>query len=260
MNMVLEDFDASIRHFQDIYGAEFLMDIPGPEMRAGLLEMGRVILEVFTPSAYLLGARYGAHYLGVEYQADMDVVRAAIAERSIRIVRDINVALHTHPTDTFGIAFEFYAGTFHDRDWPLMKGPMKSAGYWRDEHPLGLTGQHGYTVAVDDIDAASRFFQDFLGGVPVFDEPRKAIGAHAIGLKVADTLVELQTPTSDGELRRHHYRYGDGIRSTIFSVRNLESTKQYLQQQGLTLTSGSTDDAIAVTEDSNRGVRFEFVE
>lgn len=107
LNLVLEDFDASVAHFTGLYGAEFMADIPNPETHACLIEIGRVIYEIFVPNAWLLTARYGAHYVGLEYQADIDQVRAAIAERNIRVVRDIGLALHTHPADTLGVAFEF---------------------------------------------------------------------------------------------------------------------------------------------------------
>jgi hypothetical protein len=128
INMVLEDFDASIAHFRKLYGADFLADHPQKEWHAGLFEMGRVIFEPFVPPAWLLNSRYGPHWLGIEYQADMDQVRGAIADHGIRIVRDIGLAIHTHPADTLGVAFEFYEGGFHEREWAMLDGQrMKSA-------------------------------------------------------------------------------------------------------------------------------------
>src|SRR5262245_46014251 len=116
MNVVVEDFDKSMAHFRDLFGAEFLMDLPAPAMHACLINIGDVIFELFAPTAWILNARFGPNYLGIEYQADIPEVREVIAARNIRIVRDIDVALHTHPTDSLGIAFEFWSNYFHDME------------------------------------------------------------------------------------------------------------------------------------------------
>src|SRR5258706_5024648 len=131
MNAVLQDFDASVDHLGKKFGAEFMADMPQKEFHAGLVEMGQVIFELFVPHDFLVSVRYGPHYLGLEWQADMDDVRAAVADHGVRIVRDIGLALHTHPADCFGVSHEFYGDYFHDRDWPLLGGTLKPVGYWR---------------------------------------------------------------------------------------------------------------------------------
>jgi catechol 2,3-dioxygenase-like lactoylglutathione lyase family enzyme len=259
MNVVLQDFDESVRHLQNMYDAEFVVDIPQTEMHACLVETGRVLFELFFPHAYLLNSRYGPHYLGVEYQANMEVVRQAVAERGMRIVRDTGIALHTHPADGFGASYEFYHDEFHQRDWPLLGGKFKSAEYWLS-HPLGLTGQKGYTHAVNDIEAASAFVQSFLGGKPAYEESRPAIAARALGLQVGDVIVELLTPAGDGEVARHLYHYGDGIRSTVFGVSNIDRAKRFLAERGLPTVPGGAPGAIAVPAEANLGVIFEFAE
>ena len=260
MNVVCENFDAGVAHLHEIYGAEFMADMPQREWHAGLVEMGRVIFELFVPHDFLLNARYGPHYVGVEYQADMDDVRAAIGAHGIRIARDIGLALHTHPGDCFGIAFEFYGGYFHDRDWPLLGGKIKSASYWQDEHPLGLTGLKGYTVAVRDIEAARAFFQSFLGGDVVYEARRPALAARAVGLQIADAIVELVTPVADGALAAHLERYGEGIRSTLFGVRSIEQAHQYLSKRSIATIEGGAPGSIAVPAEANLGVIFEFAQ
>ncbi len=269
MNVVLQDFDASVQHFQEKYDAELVVDIPKPEYHACLVETGRVLFELFVPSVYLLNSRYGPHYLGVEYQADMDVVRQAVADHEMRIVRetryasDVNgnpaYALHTHPADGFGASYEFFHDDFHEWNWPLLGGKFKSAEYWRSL-PFGLTGQKGYTHAVHDIAAATAFMQSFLGGEPVYEAERPNINARAVGLKVGDIVVELLTPTGDGELARHLHRYGDGIRSTVFGVSNIDQAKRHLTERGLPTIPGGAPGTIAVPAEANLGVIFEFAE
>jgi catechol 2,3-dioxygenase-like lactoylglutathione lyase family enzyme len=258
LNVVLQEFDRSVDHFRELYGAEFLLDIPQREWHAGLIEIGCVIFELFVPHDFLLNARYGPHYVGIEYQADMDEVREAIAAHGVRIARDIGPALHTHPADCFGIAFEFYNGSFHERDWKLLGGKMKSAEYWRDQHPLGLTGLKGYALAVCDIDAAATFFQSFLGAQVLHEATRAVISARSISLQVADAVVELLAPAGEGWLQRHLHRFGDGILSTVFGARDIEQVRRYFAQRGIDLIAGTAPGRWAVRADENLGVIFEF--
>lgn len=258
VNAVVQDFDASVAHFGQAYGAGLMLDMPQKEFHACLIEMGRVIFELFVPHDFLLSARLGPHYVGLEWQADMDEVRAALADHGLRTVRDIGIALHTHPEDCFGVAHEFYAGEFHSRDWPLLGGPIRSAGYWRDEHPLGLAGLGGYTHVVEDLDAASAFYRGFLGAQPVFDEDRPAIAGRAQGLKVADALVELLMPTGEGWLDRQLRRQGQGILSTVLAVGDATQARHYCVSRGIPLEDGTAPGRLAVPAAANQGIMFEF--
>lgn len=269
MNMVIENHAQGIRHIKDMFDAEIVASQEKPEYSMILWATGSVLFEAFVPSVWLLTARYGPHFVGVEYQADMNTVVKAVEERQMRIIRESRYekdlagnpgyALHTHPADGFGVSYEFYHDDFHTWNWPDLGGKIKPLEDWAG-HPLGHTGQKGYTQAVADIDAASEFLQGFLGAKPVYEADRPAIGARAIGLEIADIVVELQTPTGDRELARHLYRYGDGIRSTIFGVRNLEQARRYLEDRGLPTTEGSNPDRIAIPAEANLGVVFEFSE
>lgn len=258
INLVVEDFEAAVVHYQDLFDAELMLDLPQAEWHAGLLSIGGVIIEPFAPPTFLLNARYGPHYLGIEYQANMDEVRASIADHGLRIARDIGVALHTHPADGFGVAFEFYAGSFHDKDWALLGGPIKPAAYWRNEHPLGLTGLNATTLAVHDLEAACAFLQSFLGGERIYEAERPAAKARVVGLQVADAVIEVMAATGEGALSRHLYRYGDGLRSTVFGVRDLDQARRCLAERGVEVVPGDAPDSIAVPAEANLGVIFEF--
>jgi hypothetical protein len=258
MNAVLHDFDAGIAHFRERYGAEFMVDMPQQAFHACLFDIGRVIFELFVPHDFLVSARLGPHYVGLEWQADIDEVRAALIEHGVRMVRDIGVALHTDPADCFGVAHEFYAGEFHSREWELLGGSIKPVAYWRDEHPLGLTGLKGYTHAVEDLDAAAAFLQGFLGAEPMFDERRPAIAARARGLRIADATVELLAPDGEGWLRDRLRRQGEGILSTVFGVRDSAQARRYCSAHGIPLEPGTAEGNIAVPAAANCGIMFEF--
>lgn len=268
MNLVLENYDQAKAHFCDRFDAEVVAEVPKAEYSALLFAAGSVLFEAFVPSVWLLSARYGPHIVGVEYQADMETVVAAVKERGMRIIRESRYekdlagnpgyALHTHPADGFGVSYEFYHDDFHTWNWPGL-GRITPVEGWA-QHPLGHRGQKGYTHVVADIDAASAFLQGFLGAQPVYEADRPLIGGRAVGLKIADVTVELQTPTAPGLLADHHYRYGDGVRSVLFGVCNVDAARLHLTQRGFSIEAGSLPGAIAIPAGENLGIQFEFME
>lgn len=260
MNVVYENFDAAVAHFKRAFDAEFLVDIAQPEWHACLMAFGDVIFEFFVPHQWLTNARYGPHHVGLEYEADMDEVRAAIAGRNIRIIRDIGIAVHTDPRDCFGVAFEFYDGSFHERTWDELGGQtMKRRAFW-EQHPLGLTGLAGWSLAVADLEAASAFMQGFMGARVVGEARHPAIGARGISLAVADEVVEILAPVAEGALARHHCRFGDGIRATRIAARDLGKVRDWFDAKGIATGPGDAEGSLALAERDNLGLIFEFVE
>ena len=268
MNLVLENYDQALAHVQTKFDAEIVAAMPKAEYSALLFATGSVLFEAFVPSVWLLTARYGPHIVGVEYQADMDTVVAAVKERGMRIIRESRYekdlagnpgyALHTHPADGFGVSYEFYHDDFHTWNWPGL-GQITPVSGWSD-HPLGHVGQKGYTHVVADIDAASTFLQGFLNAQPAYEADRPEIGARAIGLKIADVTVELQTPVGPGLIADHHHRFGDGVRSVLFGVNNVDAAREHLADRGLPTITGSLPGSIAIPAEANLGIIFEFME
>ena len=260
LNIVHEGYDETVEHYQSLYGGMVVMDRRQPTWHACLVDIGRVLFEVFAPDEFFLHTRYGPHYLGVEYQVeDIDEVREVLAARGIRIARDLHLALHTHPADCHGVSLEFFAGFFHDND-DVLDTPMKTAEYWRDEHPLGVTGLLGYTVAVTDMAPALDDFRAVLHSEVVDEAARPVVAGTAVALQIADAVLELVTPVGDGPLRQHLLEHGEGIRSTVFQVRDLDAARRYFEGRGVEMVPGTAPDTLAIPADQNRGVIFEFSE
>jgi hypothetical protein len=263
INAVVEGYDQSVARFTDLYGAQVIMDMPRPEWHACLIVFGgAVIFELFAPYDDLLHARFGPHYVGIEYQVtDVDAARRAIIDRGGRVLRELGVAFHAHPAECHGVAWEFYGGSFHDvsRSVDYLE-PIRPASYWRDEHPLGSIGLKRYSLAVEDLDGARGFLEGVLNGRYLYEEDRPAISAKALGLTLADTVVELLTPTGEGVISRHVARWGDGIRSTVFQVRSLEMASAYFKAKGLELVPGDAPHTLAIRPEENCGILFEFCE
>jgi hypothetical protein len=259
LNLVLEDYDATVAHYEQLFGGVVVFDRLQPTWHACLMDIGGVLFEIFVPNEFFLHTRYGPHYLGVEYQVDdIAPVRTTLAARGIRIARDLDVAVHTHPADCHGVSLEFFDDSFHENP-ELLDRPMRPAAYWRDEHPLALTGLRGFTVVVADLAAASADFQAVLAHEVRDEVHRDAIAATAVGLEVGGAVLELVAPDGDGELDQHLRVHGEGIRSTVFGVRDLGRARDYFDERGIHLVPGTGPGALAIPADQNRGVIFEFV-
>lgn len=263
INAMVEDFDASVDHLADLYGAQFNLDLPGPHWHACLVTIGGVMFEVFAPTEYLLTARLGPHYVGVEYQVDdVDAARTDVVARSMRVVRELGSAFHVHPAEAFGVAWEFFNRSFQDPDDPPVPytEPLRTSEYWRREHPVGYLGLKRYSVVVADLKTAREFFEDFLGARVVYETARPLAAARGVGLQVGDTIVELLTPSGAGSIERYLARYGDGIRSVVFAVADLDGAQRHFAEHGARVRPGDADDSFAIGPEGNLGLLFEFSE
>lgn len=263
LNAVVDDYDESVARFAELYGTQVISDMPRDEWHACLIVFGgAVIFELFAPHDQLLHARFGPHYVGVEYQVtDVDAARKAVLDRGGRVLRELDVAFHAHPAEGFGVAWEFYGNSFHAVPPPTpFLEPIHPLSYWSEEHPLGCVALKRYSLAVQDMAGAEDFLESFLGGAPLYSEDRPGIGATAVGIRLADTVVELLAPTGDGVISRHVARWGDGIRSTVFQVKDLEVARSYFVDKGVDLVPGDAPDALAIRPEDNCGILFEFSE
>jgi catechol 2,3-dioxygenase-like lactoylglutathione lyase family enzyme len=133
-----------------------------------------------------------------------------------------------------------------------------------DRHALLLqivgayTGLKHCSVAVADHDAALQFYDDLFEIKVLYQQHRRSISARITGLQLADTIVELLTPTADGVIKQHLDRYGDGMRSVVFGVTDLGQVTRHFAGHGITLVPGDHPDSLAIRLEDNRGVMMEF--
>ncbi len=256
-NVVVEDLARSVEHLQEVFGASFMLDLPGEHWHACLIEVGGFIMELFEPTHFLLHGRIGPHYLGIEFEADVEAAREICAEHGVGITRDIGAAIHTDPADGFGVDYEFFGGSFYGPEAAHVKTRTRPAQYWA-EHPLGFAGFVGYSHTVADIESASAFMQGFLGAKVVAESLRPALGAKVVSLKIADALCELLCPAGEGALLREMLQQGQGMRSTLYAVQDIERASAWFGEKGLRVIAGSVPGSIAVDPRDNLGILFEF--
>jgi hypothetical protein len=116
----------------------------------------------------------------------------------------------------------------------------------------------GYTVAVADLSSAVADFQAVLHQELLYEERRDALAATGVGLLVGGAVLELAAPDGDGPLQQHLQAHGEGIRSTVFGVRDLDRARAHFDARGIELVPGTAPDTFAIRPEQNRGVIFEF--
>ncbi len=259
INVIAEGFEDTIAHFRDRVG--FTLDRKNPDYHGldfCLMTLGGVMFAFFVPEKGEGGqgrllARYGDFYNGLEYHVpDVAAARQVCEAHDVRLIRDNGGAFHTYPGSTFGISFEVWDGDFSQFAQP--------AGYWEDEHPLGLKGLARLTVAVESVDAAVARLQELADSPVIGAVSRPRAAARGMQLQVGDAVWELLEPTGDGPLSRFIDHYGERIRSVVFRTKDVAKVEKHLVGQGFDVEPGDADGTLAINPAQNRNLLFEFTE
>jgi catechol 2,3-dioxygenase-like lactoylglutathione lyase family enzyme len=127
------------------------------------------------------------------------------------------------------------------------------------EHPIGLTGLSHFSVAVADHRAALNFYRNALDAETVVEEERRSIAARVTRLRLADSRIDLMSRLGTaGPINDHLYRYGDGVRSVVFGVTDLDRAATQLSAWGCPIQSGDDDETLAIAPEWNCGVMMEL--
>ena len=261
INAIVDGYEASIEHFRDRIGFTLDKRIPdsGDGTDACLMTLGGVMFEFFAPKergergqGRLLN-KFGDHYIGIEYHVpDVTSAREFANEQGVRIINDLGAAFFTYPGHSVGIAFEIYDGDFKDLAQP--------AGYWENQHPLGLTGLARLTVACENVEAAVARFHELAEFSEIGPVSRPKAAAKGVQLQVGTIVWEMLEPTGDGPMADYLGRYGGRIRSSVFKANSLSEVEKHLSAQGFDLVPGDADDALAINPAQNKNLLFEFTE
>jgi len=98
--------------------------------------------------------------------------------------------------------------------------------------PIGRLDHVG--IAVADLDAARRFYQDVLGLQPTHEEVIADQGVHELLFRLGDAFVQLVAPLGpDTPVGRFLARRGEGLHHVGYAVQDLAGTLEELRAAGL---------------------------
>jgi methylmalonyl-CoA/ethylmalonyl-CoA epimerase len=88
--------------------------------------------------------------------------------------------------------------------------------------------------AVEDIEAASRFYREIFGVEPSEPEMVEEQGIVAVMFRVGESMVELLQPTRpDSPVGRFLERRGEGVHHVAYEVDDLEAAVRELRKNGV---------------------------
>jgi methylmalonyl-CoA/ethylmalonyl-CoA epimerase len=90
--------------------------------------------------------------------------------------------------------------------------------------------------AVEDIEAASRFYSENFGAEPTEPEVVEEQGIVATTFRIGESMIELVQPTRrDSPVGRFLERRGEGVHHVAYEVEDLEATLRELKKSGVQL-------------------------
>ncbi|HEX2180832.1 MAG TPA: methylmalonyl-CoA epimerase [Rubrobacteraceae bacterium] len=95
---------------------------------------------------------------------------------------------------------------------------------------------HHLGYAVEDVEAASRFYEQSFGVAPGGPETVGEQGIVATMFRVGDAMIELMQPTHpDTPVGRFLARRGEGFHHVAYQVEDIEATLAELKSNGVEL-------------------------
>ena len=90
--------------------------------------------------------------------------------------------------------------------------------------------------AVEDIEAAARFYSENFGAEPTEPEVVEEQGIVATTFRVGESMIELVQPTRpDSPVGRFLERRGEGVHHVAYEVEDLEAALRELKRNGVEL-------------------------
>lgn len=283
INQTVHDLDAAIRHVTHVLGGQFLwVTPPNPFTRACLVNFGGAVIELVekrkqiatepedgdycfwhspgTTGFIMDWDRIGPAFVGCEFLVDDLPGATAIArEQGLRLFDQGQYQYFlTYADQCHGISFEVTDVNWYTRPSPdFYAEEMKDAAYWSDDHPLGITG-YRFSVAVKSHDGVTDFFGKLCGSTEVYREERPRLAAKALGVQMADVVVDFLAPTEPGPISAFIDRYGERIRALILTVKDVDTVRRYYEARQVPLVAGDVPGSIAIVPDQNLGVLYQF--
>jgi catechol 2,3-dioxygenase-like lactoylglutathione lyase family enzyme len=274
INQLISDTELALNFYRTTYGVEITRIFEqffGPYDNF-VFDLGNVLIEIFCPvprdkvkgnPSTPKGDKAGEEFRNIHrrfgniWQAVLWRVpnlEEAIATMEANGVRMVNVELDpdrrwafTDPRDTYGMVMQL-----EDRDeWDKTIHP----------NPPGILGLYGLSIVVDDAREAADFFKNLVAdAAEVYDEDRAALGARAVGIKMAGYTVEFLSPTQDGEISAFLAKYRPRIRCGTFRVESFARLEKHFAEKGIQLREGDAPNTMKIAPEDNLDCQMQFIE
>ena len=274
INQLISRTDLALDHYRRLYGVQIdrIFEQEWGPYDNFVFKLGSALIEVFCPvppervagketteKAERAGEefrrihrRFGNMWQAVLWRVpNLEEAIEAMRARDLRLV---NVELEedrrwafTDPRDTFGMVMQL-----EDRSgWDKSITP----------NPLGVTRLHGLTVAVNDADEASSFFDGLITDAEIlYRQARPRLDATAVGVRMGGYNVEFISPAGDGEISRFLDHYRQRIRTATFAVESFDKLKSHFAEHGIKLRDGDIPDTLMIAPEDNLDCQMQFVE
>jgi catechol 2,3-dioxygenase-like lactoylglutathione lyase family enzyme len=147
-----------------------------------------------------------------------------------------DVFVLTRRRESCNIPYEFCAVEMPN---DLRLRPEWSPDWWRDAHPLGIEGLASVGTAVEDLDAAEKFYRDVFNFEVVGRREIKSESADAVLVRTTDLVLELMHPKKSGTpLAEFLDHKRAGFYSITWKVKSRDKAVAYLKSKGLNLIEG----------------------
>jgi methylmalonyl-CoA/ethylmalonyl-CoA epimerase len=102
--------------------------------------------------------------------------------------------------------------------------------------------------AVEDIEAASRFYRENFGAEPTEPEVIEEQGVVATMFRVGESMIELVQPTRpDSPVSRFLERRGEGVHHVAYEVEDLDTALAELQNNGVEIIDEKVREGVGGT-------------
>jgi catechol 2,3-dioxygenase-like lactoylglutathione lyase family enzyme len=268
---VVDDLDAAVAWYDEVFSPRRWQRSELFGTSLALLVVGDVVMMPMQPSGAVPTApgrfreRFGQrlHSLAVYVDHPVDLIDH-LRSLGLRLtgsdgteLRNPQDEIWTQPRQT-PMLFEFFEPrpSMHD---PRLEEEDWSSSYWRESHPLGITGAC-FTVVTADADVATRFFVEALRGKVVHERTVAPYGTRSAFVALNDeVMIEVAEPLGTDSDAGRDLAERATFHAVTFQVADLERAAGHVESKGIR-TERPAPGHLALEPHDCFGVRFRLTD
>lgn len=182
-----------------------------------------------------------------------------LRDRGIRVTDRVEGAYtFTHPRDCHGICIELTEHHFPN-DPRDDAGVPPQPGWFRDEHPLGLTGLAGIRVSSPDAAASAEWLASLTGTDVGATRQLPGLVGRGTAVPLPGHTIEFVEAMGEGPLADFAERGGPRIHSVAFGVIDIAAAADHLASLGVATAPGAEEGSRQLDPAATFGATVELV-